>query len=174
MWLPPAPEPPAHPRRLWRPPVDELKVDGELRYIVVDELHEGIAGLVVSLWPRVDARGRLVFADSEATSARVAARADLLEALLRSAREPVLAGGVDESLRAALRDREVEIGDVYAARLRSLPVSGDPAAWLVAPVFDITGPARELAKTQTSAALSGAMSSAYLTVVAEEYFDAGH
>ncbi len=77
-------------------------------------------------------------------------------------------------MRAALQDRDVEIGDVYAAQVRGEPVSGDPAAWLVAPVFDITAPARELAKTQTSAALSGAMSTEYLSVVAEEFFDAGH
>src|SRR5690348_4375673 len=109
MWLPPAPADAPHPRRLWRPPVDGLTVDGEWRYIVVDELHEGIAGLVVSPWPRVDTRGRLVFAGFEELSARVAARADALEALLRAAREPVVAGGVDDSTRAELQERAVEI-----------------------------------------------------------------
>jgi hypothetical protein len=155
VWLPPEP-PPADLSALppWRP----LDVDTEgLVYVVVDELHEGIAGLVVSPWPRVDARGRLHFGE-EADSREVAAPVAALHALLRDRRV------VEE----VLRTRPVAIGDVFGARLRAEPASGDPAAWIEPPVLDLTAPARELTKAQTSAALSGAMRADYLDVVAAE------
>jgi hypothetical protein len=157
MWLPPEPPPDdlsALP--LWRPVADA----DELAYVVVDELHEGIAGLVVSAWPRVDERGRLRFGE-ESDSRRVAAPVRALQALLRDRR-------VDEEV---LRDRPVAIGDVFGARLRATPANGDPAAWVDPPVVDLTGPARELTKAQTSAALSGAMPAGYLDVVAAEMIE---
>jgi hypothetical protein len=167
MWLPPVPDPvdlSALPP--WSVP--GVEVDAELAYIVVDELHDAIAGLVVSPWPGVDARGRLVFGGEE-TATRVAVAAAALEALLREYRKPIVAGGVSDDQQAALQARAVAIGDVFAARVHGTPEPGDPAAWLRAPVLDITGPARDLAKTQTSAALSGAMSAEYLEYVAEEF-----
>src|SRR3954469_5588906 len=115
MWLPPAPEPEdLSGLPIWTPAVDDLELVAELRYIVVDELHEGIAGLVVSPWPRVDARGRLVFG-AEEESVRVAAPAGALRDLLREQRTPVVIGGVTETQRAALQTRAVAIGDVFAA-----------------------------------------------------------
>jgi hypothetical protein len=165
MWLPRAPEPVD--RSALAPwPVPGVTYEAELAYIVVDELHGGIAGLVVSPWPRVDDRGRLVFAD-EQESTRVAAPADALEALLSEQRQPVV--DVTAADLAALQSRAVQIGDVFAACVHGTPVNGDPAAWIRPPVLDITAPARELAKTQTSAALSGAMSADYLDLVAEEF-----
>src|SRR4051794_28467493 len=165
MWLPRPPEPVD--RSALEPwPVPGVTFEAELAYIVVDELHEGIAGLVVSPWPRVDARGRLVFG-SEEESVQVAAPAAALEALLSEQRTPVIDVGAADL--AALRARAVQIGDVFAACVHGAPVSGDPAAWVRPPVLDITAPARELAKTQTSAALSGAMSADYLDRVAEEF-----
>jgi hypothetical protein len=164
MWLPPAPEPVD--RSALDPwPVPGVTFEAELAYIVVDELHEGIAGLVVSPWPRVDARGRLVFG-SEEESTRVAAPAAALEALLSEERTPVVDVGAADL--EALQARAVEIGDVFAACVHGTPANGDPAAWMRRPVLDITAPARELAKMQTSAALSGAVSADYLDHVAEE------
>jgi hypothetical protein len=165
MWLPPAPEP------VDRSALDPWRVPGvtyeaELAYIVVDELHDGIAGLVISPWPRVDGQGRLVFG-SEAENTRVAAPAAALEALLSEERTPVV--DVGSADLEALRARAAEIGDVFAACVHGTPANGDPAAWIRRPVLDITVPARELAKTQTSAALSGAMSADYLDHVAEEF-----
>src|SRR3954466_9582385 len=149
MWLPRAPEPVD--RSALDPwPVPGVTYEAELAYIVVDELHEGIAGLVVSPWPRVDGRGGLVCA-GEQESTRVAAPAAALEALLSEERRPVVdVGEVDLD---ALRERAVQIGDVFAACVHGTPASGDPAAWMRRPVLDITAPARELAKMQTSAAL---------------------
>jgi hypothetical protein len=168
MWLPPDP-----PRddleglEPWRPLGHDADTAG-LAYIVVDELHEGIAGLVVSAWPRVDERGRLHFG-GEGESTRVATPADALLALLSERRAPIVPGGVEAAQEEALRTRPVAIGDVFAARLRAEPSPGDPGAWLATPVLDLTVPAREAAKAQTSAALSGAMSTDYLAVVADEF-----
>jgi len=174
MWLPPEP-PPADLNQLepWRPAALEPDADtAGLAYIVVDELHEGIAGLVVSPWPRSDERGRLHFA-GESESTRVATPADALGELLSERRTPIVSGGVEPAQEEALRTRPVAIGDVFAARLRGEPRPGDPAGWLAAPVLDLTAPAREAAKAQTSAALSGAMSTEYLAVIAEEFVEPG-
>src|SRR3954462_2362296 len=111
MWRPPRPEPVD--RAALEPwPVPGVTYEAELAYIVVDELHEGIAGLVVSPWPRVDARGRLVFA-SEDESTPGAAPAAALAALVSGQREPVVDVGAPDL--AALQDRAVQIGDVFAA-----------------------------------------------------------
>src|SRR3954469_486069 len=111
MWLPPTPEPVD--RAALEPwPVPGVTYEAELAYIVVDELHEGIAGLIVSPWPRVDARGRLLFGEEEA-SFRVGAPVEALEALLRAERTPVVVGGVTQVQAAALQERAVAIGDVY-------------------------------------------------------------
>src|SRR4051794_4221280 len=100
MWLPRPPEPVDRSAlEPWR--VRGVTFGAELAYIVVDELHGGIAGLVVSPWPRVDARGRLVFAPEE-ESTQVAAPAAALEALLSEQREPVVDVGVPDM--AALQD----------------------------------------------------------------------
>jgi hypothetical protein len=163
MWLPRKPPPPDLSALAPWCPAGVEDCEG-LTYIVVDELNDGIAGLVITAWPRVDARGRLRFG-REAESTRVAAPAGALRTLRR---EPVVAGGLDDAQREAMRARPVEIGDVFAARLRAEPAPGDPAAWLQEPVLDLTAPAREVAKAQTSAALSGAMDAGYLDVVAEE------
>src|SRR4051794_36213444 len=118
MWLPPAPEPVDRSSlAVWTPAVPGLELAAGLRYIVVDELHEGIAGLVVSPWPHVDALGRLVFGGEE-ESKRVAAPAAALRALLREERTPVVLGGVSAAQRAALQARAVAIGDVFAASVR--------------------------------------------------------
>jgi hypothetical protein len=164
MWLPSAPEPVD--RSALEPwAVPGVTFEAELAYIVVDELHEGIAGLVITPWPRVDGKGRLVF-ESEDEARRVAAPAAALEALLSQERQPVVNVGAADL--EALQERAVQIGDVFAACVHGEPANGDPAAWIRRPVLDITAPARELAKTQTSAALSGAMSADYLDHVAEE------
>src|SRR3954447_14389051 len=124
MWLPRAPEPVD--RSALAPwPVPGVTYEAELAYIVVDELHGGIAGLVVSPWPRVDERGRLVFG-AEQESTRVAAPAGALEALLSEQRTPVVEVGSADL--AALQTRAVQIGDVFAACVHGTPVSGDPAA----------------------------------------------
>src|SRR3954453_21760280 len=145
MGLPRAPEPVD--RSALAPwPVPGVTYEAELAYIVVDELHGGIAGLVVRPWPRVDERGRLVFG-AEQESTRVAAPAGALEALLSEQRTPVVEVGSADL--AALQTRAVPRGSFCAAREHVPPVRARPAAWMRPPVLDITATARELAKTQT-------------------------
>src|SRR3954467_2606266 len=100
MWRPARPEPVD--RSALEPwPVPGVTFEAELAYIVVDELHEGIAGLVVTPWPRGEERGRLVF-PAELESTRVAAPAAALEALRSEQRTPVVdVGAADlEALQA--------------------------------------------------------------------------
>lgn len=171
-WLPPAP---ADPDRGSLPPWEpgevreRLVADGRweaLSYIVVDELHEGVAGLVIGPWPRLDPSGRLVFG-GEAESTAVATSAEALQAVLRRQRRPVVPVPVDEHTEAELRERELSIGDVFAARIDGEP-EGDPAAWLGEPVLDVTAEAREAAKAQASATATGAIDEGLIRAIAEE------
>lgn len=171
-WLPPAPPSPDLPSLPpWEPGAvrDRLAADGRwdaLRYIVVDELHEGVAGLVISPWPRLDPLGRLVFGDEE-ESTRVATSEDALLAVLRRQRLPVVAVPVDQRTEEQLRERELSIGDVFAARPAG-PPGDDPASWLAEPVLDITAEAREVAKAQASATALGTIDQKLIEAIGEE------
>src|ERR687884_685315 len=106
-----------------------------LRYIVVDELHEGVASLVVTGWPRQDERGRLHFGDEEDTE-HVATREDALLEVLREERTAITAVDPGEDGDEALRARELGIGDVFAARVRrggggggGRPAGGGPGGY---------------------------------------------
>jgi hypothetical protein len=130
---------------------------GSLSYVVVDELAEGIAGLVVSPWPRVDERGRLHFGD-EGDSEHLTVDEDAFLALLERRRDPVVKAELDDAARDELRRRKLAIGDVFAARVakRFARPEVDPAEWIRSrKVLDITAIARSVAKGQTAAALAG-------------------
>jgi hypothetical protein len=158
-----------------------LAKDGDwdkVRYIVVDELHEGVAGLVVSPWPRLDKHGRLVFGEED-ESRRVAAPSQVLLAVLRETRLPVVGDEVDESTKGLLRERTLAIGDVFAAHIEEPPGEPggggpggeppeDPADWLKEPVLDITADALEAARTQMSAALGGVFEKEFLETIGAE------
>src|SRR5688500_13704433 len=151
-WLPPAPADP-DPASMppWQPGQvrERLVADGrweDLSYIVVDELHEGVAGLLISPWARLDPSGRLGFR-GEADTTRSARTASELLAVLRPQRPPVEPVPVDERTEEQLRGRELRISDAFAARMRGAP-EGDPASWLGDQVLDITAEAREAAKAQ--------------------------
>jgi hypothetical protein len=171
-WLPPAPPgPDLGSLPPWEPAgVRERLGAGApwdaLSYIVVDELHEGVAGLVVNTWPRVDSVGRLVFGGEE-ESRRIATSADALLAALRRRRLPVVPVPVDERTEEELRRRELSIGDVFAARIAGDP-GEDPGSWLHEPVLDITAVAREAAKTQASAAALGVIDEDLIVAIGEE------
>jgi hypothetical protein len=148
----------------WRPAAlggIEPEVLRRSSYLVVDELQEGVAVLVVSPWPVVDERGRMRFGGEEGR-VRVAVGAGALEALLAERRVPVVDGALAPEVATQLRVRPVEVGDVFAARPAFLPGEdgadvGDPAGWLPGPVLDITATAREATKAQASAALAGVL-----------------
>jgi hypothetical protein len=171
MWLPPDPEPVDETAmKPWEPALAAAAEWETLTYIVVDELHEGIAGLVLSPWPRVDARGRPYFGD-ESRRLRIATPASALRALLSEQRTPVVLVAVEPDQLDALRNRPVAVGDVFAARVTATAPDGapqDPGEWLVPPILDVTAPARELAKAQTSAALSGTPSEEFLAAAEQE------
>src|SRR5215211_785024 len=183
-WLPKRRPGPARAKlKPWEPPevAEQLARDGDwdkIRYIVVDELHEGVAGLVVSPWPRIDARGRLVFGDED-ESRRVATQAPVLLALLRKTRLPVVRRDVDDRTAGKLRDRRLAIGDVFAARIEEPPgepggggpggePTENPRDWLTEPVLDITADALEAARTQMSAAVGGVFDETLLKTIGEE------
>lgn len=183
-WLPDAKSGPARAKlEPWKLPevAKLLAKDGDwdnVRYIVVDEINEGVAGLVVTPWPRLDKRGRLVFGEED-ESRRVAAPARVLLAVLRETRLPVVADEVDEVTKGLLRERKLAIGDVFAARIGEPPGEPggggpagdppeDPADWLKEPVLDITADALEAARTQMSAALGGVFEKEFLETIGAE------
>jgi hypothetical protein len=158
---------------------------GSLSYVVVDELErgvsgleQGIAGLVVSPWPRVDERGRLHFGDEEDSRHVTVREKDFLE-LLAEKRKPIVRKQLDAKEEHELRTRDLAIGDVFAARVRGRrghrpgddaypdePV--DPRKWLRDEVLDITAGARDVAKLQTAAAVAGTVDAEFLDSVAQE------
>lgn len=183
-WLPPArPGPDRAALRPWEPGSvgERLAADGRwdaVRYIVVDELHEGVAGLVLNPWPHVDERGRLVFGDED-ESRRIATATGALLAVLRDTRLPVVSVPIDEQTEEQLRERQVAIGDVFAARISRPPGDPggggpggeppeDPGEWLERPVLDVTAEALEAARTQASAALGGVLDEHLIEVIGAE------
>src|SRR5215217_4592834 len=121
-WLPPAPGPPDTSGMRWWEPAgvrEQLGIDEweSVSYIVVDELHEHVAGLVVMPWPRVDGKGRLVF-DDEDHGTRVATSEAAMTQLLRSQRRPVVPIDVDARTEQQLVVRPLAIGDAFAACVR--------------------------------------------------------
>ncbi len=147
----------------------------DLRYIVIDELHEQMAGLVLSSWPRVDVRGRLRFGEEE-DSHRLAVGADALLGVLRERRIVPVAQDEDEGLREVMRERELIVGDAFAAFVTRLPGEGgggggvprDPHHWLKGRLLDVSAEARDRAKAQASAAASGVIGEEYMELIEQE------
>jgi hypothetical protein len=147
---------------LWRPELVAAALGRDpgwasLSYIVVDELAQGVTGLVVSPWPRVDERGRLHFGEED-NSEHVTVDETAFAALLARRRDPIVKDELDSGARDELRERKLAIGDVFAARVarRFARPEADPAKWIRSRrVLDITAIARSVAKGQTAAALAG-------------------
>lgn len=188
-WLPPPrPGPNRDALRPWEPGEvgERLAADGRweaICYIVIDELHEDVAGLVLSPWPYVDARGRLVFGEED-ESRRIAATAEALLAVLREKRLPIVRVPIDHQTEEELRERQLAIGDVFAARINhppGQPGGGGPAGerreepseWLERPVLDVTAQALEAARTQASAAVGGLLDERLIEVIGEEFGEEG-
>jgi hypothetical protein len=145
---------------------------GSLAYIVVEELGESVASLVVAPWPAVDDRGRLRFGDEE-DAVRVAVdRAELLATLARH-RRPMPAIDVSTDVEQELVERPLAVGDVFGAAVQHLPsedgeLVADPKRWLEPPVFDLTAEVREFAKAQTNAAVAGVLTSDDVEAMVDE------
>ncbi|HEV2769727.1 MAG TPA: hypothetical protein VGV40_06030 [Solirubrobacteraceae bacterium] len=151
----------------WRPKLANLALPPDpaqagLRYVVVDELHDLIAGLIVYRWPRQDRFGRLRFAAPE--SRHATADAEQLQAFVDRRRRPVGVGADDRT--EAVRRRPLQVGDVFAVEvlLSALEVRVSshspgppprPEQWMRGPVLDISLHARTAAHAQASAASAG-------------------
>jgi hypothetical protein len=149
-----APAPPPATTGPWapeRPDIGEGELAG-LSYVVVDEIVGDVADLSVSPWPEVDERGRLRFVEGGRLSVR-AGTEQLRGYLART----------DFRTTAALRP--VRTGDVFAvkvrrrkleslARRRAAGAPQPPSAWMIPPVWDIAGAARDKAKEAFYAAVT--------------------
>jgi hypothetical protein len=157
-WLPPAPPPPPFDEwALWAPAsLEGVDVAG-LSYIVVDEIVKPTCVLAVTDWPRIDESGRVRF------------RLDVRPHLVRVAVSELAGYLAEHRAVEDNKDREVRIGDVYAAvaRTEKLPapeseaeareLTGSeltPLDWLEPPIHDITVAGRETAKIALYGALA--------------------
>jgi hypothetical protein len=157
-WLPPVP--PAPPFDEW-PPWQPASLQGgdvaALSYIVVDEIVKPTCVLAVTDWPHVDDEGRVRF--------RLDVRSHLVRVAVSELADYLAEHRVDDENK----DREVRIGDVYAAvaRTEKLPppeseaeareLAGSeltPLHWLEPPIHDITVAGREAAKIALYGALA--------------------
>ena len=166
-WLPPEPKPePFSEWEPWRPEELGRSVRG-LSYIVVDEVADGTCVLSVSEWPRVDPAGRVRFRLDERPHL-VRADGRKLAALLRKHRA------------GKWRGRDVRVGDVLAARVRTDllpdPESEEEATalrggafpaldWLEPPIHDVTPAAREAAKIALFSAVAPVLDPAEAAVL---------
>jgi hypothetical protein len=161
----------------WRPRQLDERVGPKaswdsFRYIVVDELEQGVAELVVDRWPRVDERGRLHFGEEE-DSDHVSVDERAFLALLERNREPVVTLPLDNERQKELKGRKLAMGDVFAARVPKhfARTDADPAQWIRGEVYDITAIARTVAKGQTRAALAGVIDDRYLEAIGDDLLE---
>lgn len=139
----------------WRPPalVEQLGDEGlpdDLWYMAVDELVDREAVLRVTPWPVLDKAGRLRFPDRH-RGFIAGADADELAQLADLYRPDVGAGPAGSPAV-----RPVRVGDVFAARLQTAARHKDVddlLPFIRAPLYDLSAPAREQAKTQYLAAV---------------------
>ena len=154
-WLPEVPkQPPFRRWRPWQPPALAGVDVEELSYIVVDEIVAPTCVLAVTEWPRVDGKGRVRF------------RLDVRPHLVRVSVHELTRYLGKNRVGARNRKREVRIGDVFGAVAHTgqLPEPESeaeahdsklqPLHWLEPPVYDLTSPAREVAKIALYAAVA--------------------
>lgn len=154
-WLPEPPADHTDTFEPWRPPALKRKNREEFRYLLIDELVGDTLGLSLSPWPSVDEVGRVRF---HGEPLLLGANADAFKRLLDKHRRP-----------RQLRRRPLRIGDAFAvrvndealARLAAEAASGarlepapDPSTWIRPPIYDVTGDAREHAKSSFYSAVT--------------------
>jgi hypothetical protein len=147
---------------VWLPDVvahlagETRRAQADLDYIVVDEIDEDVAVLLIEPWPRLDERGRLRFGDEDE---RVS-----VEVHIPSLRERLTERAATMELtpadRAAFAERPIRVGDAFAGRVdrHALGDETGSLAFLVGPVVDITREAREAAKAQQYATAAPVLS----------------
>jgi hypothetical protein len=153
--------------RLWRPDLAGQMTDAELppgweptpddAYVVIDELSDGTAVLVVAPWPNLDGAGRLAFPMDAGPKEVAIAEADLRK-IANAHRQ-----------RAGQVPRDVRVGDAFWVRgLMAKPqrVVGKPGAW--GEMLDVTGAARSAAKAALYGAVAPRMKEAPVEAGEEE------
>jgi hypothetical protein len=143
-----------HPART-RPLADPAERP-DLDYIVVDEIEEDVAILLIEPWPGLDQRGRLRFGDEEQ---RASVEVDVAALLARlSDRQEMI--GLSSQDHAAFAGRAVRVGDTFAGRVdrEALATETEALGFLVGPLVDITREAREAAKAQRYATAAPVLS----------------
>lgn len=110
------------------PAGEEPRVKPVVEYIVIDELEEGVAVMLIEPWPFLDERGRLRFQRPD-QRVSVDINVEVLQRLLTN-RVPV--GELTPEQRAAFVRRPLRVGDVFCTIVdraalntrRVLPASG--------------------------------------------------
>lgn len=125
-------------------------------YIVVEEIFDDDAELVLSAWPRLDERGRLRFSDETERRSVDVSRTELQAAL--SDRRYV-SPRVERLGRDQLQRRSVAVGDVFAllGSLDDVAKLLEKGSWATLrrhAIYDITAMARDAAKAAMYAALT--------------------
>jgi hypothetical protein len=143
---------------------------GDVEYVVVDEIEEAVATLVIEPWPELDRQGRLNFSGSELRQ-DVQVERQQFEQLLE---DRVAPGQLTAAQLEAFATRPLRVGDVFCAvvdRARMASDPDSPARWLKRPVVDVSAEAREVAKTQYFAAVGPVLGPAQVEEMADEFFD---
>jgi hypothetical protein len=152
----------ANRRSPWRPPaLADLSARqlNALSYVVVEERVDDLIGLLVCAWPRGGAGGPPFFPKGD-DELEVAVDRERLQRRLSRRRLPSSAesAGNAQTWRA-LQEREVVVGDVFAARLAA---GSDPQelvdrigveSW-IEEIFDVSADGREAARAATYLALT--------------------
>ena len=149
----------------WQPYIDRA-IAPDARYVVVDELGDDIAVLVITTWPSLDEFGRLRFPGERETYWIVVERLQQMVDFDRS------------QARAEAPDRPLRVGDVFAVQPRhpladddavdvtdlvSRALARDPMASTQRRVefLDVSAAARNAAKTALYGAEAPAVSETY-------------
>lgn len=142
----------------------------DVEYVVVDEIEEDVATLVVEPWPYFDQRGRLNFSGSELRQ-DVQVETQQFEQLLE---DRVAPGQLTAAQLEAFAARPLRVGDVFCAVIDRVQMGShpdSPARWLQRPVVDVSAAAREAAKTQYFAAVGPVLGPDRVEEMAAEFFN---
>lgn len=150
---------------LFVPPGGEPLVGPLVEYIVVDELEEDVAVLLVEPWPILDDRGRLRFQRPD-QRVSVDVFVNEFQSLLMNR---VPAGELSEEQQPAFAARPLRTGDVFCAVVDRSALESTPDKWLRLPVIDVTAQARDAAKAQYFAAVGPVLGSEQLEALGDGF-----
>lgn len=151
----------------WKPPSLAELGDSDLAshlYVVVEEMIDGVVGLLVSEWPNRDRDGGLHFHFDAIEIELGVGREELEERLSeRKVPEKTAAAADGREAEVELKERPVAVGDTFAVRPSQTPESPESipelveelgvGAWIES-VIDVTADAREEAKSAMYKALT--------------------